>query len=150
MPNLHYNHESDEIRAAIEGKHDLATTANVDKLIALDLACKLPNAVADAVQATLENGVNCVGDADWQKVIDTQARPAVTVKLAGKVAKNILRLINSGVDPRTLNIEASIEGELNHFAPYQYKLRPGAYCDMVDQRTQGSLVAWIRSNAVAA
>ena len=89
MANLHYNYSSAQIRKAIEGKHDLATKANVDKLMRLDLAKALPSRVADAVHANFEHTrSNCVGDADWQAVIDA---PDVM-----QTAENLVMLFDGG------------------------------------------------------
>lgn len=77
----------------------------------------------------------------------TQATRKITVKTATRIARDVLAFLNSGIDPRTVNMEDQIDGHLAEVG-LGWKLGEGTYIDGIACQFIGVLAKDIRSNAV--
>lgn len=77
----------------------------------------------------------------------TQATRKITIKTATRIARDVLAFVNSGIDPRTVNMEDQIDGHLSEVG-LGWKLREGTYIDGIACQFIGVLAKDIRSNAV--
>ena len=141
------NHTNKEIVGAVEGRHDMATAANVAKLIRLNKLGQVPNKVVDAVEANFEEKNNCVGEQDWQSVIDAPDSKKITIAESQNIARKVHASVNHSSDPRNIDWNDRIDALLADLG-LGWKLRDGTYIDGLDCQFIGALSKTIRANAV--
>jgi hypothetical protein len=71
----------------------------------------------------------------------------ITINQSQRIARKVLAYLNSGLDPRTINIEDQIEDWLADIG-LGWKLKPGTYIDGVDCQGIGAMSKSIRAAAV--
>lgn len=79
----------------------------------------------------------------------TTTKPArkITVEQSRKIARGVLAYRNSGVDPRTIDIEDQVNGHLAEVG-LGWKLKPGTYIDGLDCQLIGAMAKTIRAAAI--
>jgi hypothetical protein len=71
----------------------------------------------------------------------------ITVKTATRIARSVLAFLNSGIDPRTVNMEDQIDGHLAEVG-LGWKLKEGTHIDGIACQFIGVLAKDIRAAAV--
>jgi hypothetical protein len=72
---------------------------------------------------------------------------AITIAETTSIARKVLRYLNSGVDPRTVNVEDQINSHLAECG-LGWKLKDNAYIDGIACQFVGQLAKDIRASAV--
>jgi hypothetical protein len=71
----------------------------------------------------------------------------ITIAQSQRIARTVLAYLNSGPDPRTINIEDQIDGWLAAIG-LGWKLKAGTYIDGLSCQTIGAMAQSIRAAAV--
>ena len=71
----------------------------------------------------------------------------LTRNTSTRIARLVLKYLNSGIDPRIIDINAQIDGWLAE-VQLGWKLKPGTYIDGVSCQFIGVLAKDIRNNAI--
>jgi hypothetical protein len=71
----------------------------------------------------------------------------ITIAESTEIARNVIRYINSGIDPRTINVNDQIDGHLAGLG-LGWKLKAGVYFDGLDCQFIGATAKAIRASAV--
>ena len=71
----------------------------------------------------------------------------ITIAESTKIARNVLAYLNSGVDPRAVNVNDQIDGQLAAIG-LGWKLKSGTYIDGLDCQFIGAMAKTIRASAV--
>jgi hypothetical protein len=71
----------------------------------------------------------------------------LTVKTATRIARDVLAFLNSGIDPRSVDMNEQIDGHLSEIG-LGWKLKEGTYIDGIACQFIGVLAKDIRSNAI--
>ena len=71
----------------------------------------------------------------------------ITIAEANNIARRVIRYINSGIDPRTINVNDQIDGHLADIG-LGWKLKNGVYFDGLDCQFIGAMAKAIRSSAI--
>jgi hypothetical protein len=77
----------------------------------------------------------------------TKPARQITVEQSRKIARGVLAYINSGADPREIDLEDQVNGHLSKVG-LGWKLKPGTYIDGLDCQFIGAMAKTIRAAAI--